>query len=78
MPATEVAAPPWTGTRLPAVYDGPPTCPHCGGPTVTDRVTIDALLRHAGFGESTRITARTCVVCWRSDVIARESVRPGR
>ena len=68
----------WTGTRLPAVYDGPRRCSRCGGTTVALVVTIDALFYHGGFGESSRITARTCVSCWHSEVMARESVRPGR
>lgn len=70
----------WTGTVLPAVYDGERSCSRCGWGVLVrlDPFTIDALFFDVGYGESVRRTVGVCLACGQASDVARESVRPPR
>ena len=70
----------WTGTRLPAVFDGPIRCAHCDAGTVIPlpAYTTEPLFYHGGYGEARRVTAAWCPACARTTTLTVESVRPAR
>lgn len=68
------------GTRLPAVYHGPPACPRCGAGTM---VTLPAyvtvpLFAMYGHGHAHRITPTACSACGHAAVMNDEAIRPPR
>ena len=66
----------WRGEVLPAPYRGRWNC-RCGDSLKTlEPFTLEPLFLHGGYGEAVRMTVAVCPTCHRSQIVARESVRP--
>lgn len=67
----------WTGSRALVVLDTL-CCPLCGKALEEVESHQDALLRHGGYGATTRTVHRFCLPCrWGYDA-ERQEVRPPR
>ena len=51
-------------------------CHKCGGKQSLVRYVQPALLRHGGYGESKRVTVRTCKSCGFVSPVSTESIAP--
>lgn len=67
----------WEGSRALVLLDTA-VCPLCGAALTEVESFQDALLRHGGYGATTRTVHRFCVPCrWGYDA-ERQEVRPPR